>query len=381
MSISSGDTAYSVGTTYSEPDETDMPWASGLEPDVLSDTGHSAGSGSTADQQTQLGDPEPDGAELDRAELRERQGGPTRRPVTGPQRVAGILITVVCVASALWYVPRILTADGHSFTGTVNSTGVTDLNFASSGRMGQVQIHLGQIVKAGQVLATETAPETIAAVSADKAAIAADMASLAEFRANPPLPEGTVSVAAATAQQAKDIAAAQAQQAKDEAQLAADQVKLVETTIVAPSAGTVVAINGQVGETVTSAGIRNYSSQSQNSSAQEPAFSLLPEGPTATVKGGAAGSALPVIALRTSSNWQVVMLVPEGSTSAVRNGQDVTVSVPAVGLRGLRGYVQQMSPTPVTTSAGVAYQALVNIRGHQRVTPLGGMTADIQLGS
>jgi hypothetical protein len=85
--------------------------------------------------------------------------------------------------------------------------------------------------------------------------------------------------------------------------------------------------------------------------------------------------------LRTSSNWQVVMLVPEGSTSAVRNGQDVTVSVPAVGLRGLRGYVQQMSPTPVTTSAGVAYQALVNIRGHQRVTPLGGMTADIQLGS
>jgi hypothetical protein len=47
----------------------------------------------------------------------------------------------------------------------------------------------------------------------------------------------------------------------------------------------------------------------------------------------------------------------------------------------LHGYIQQLSPTPVNTSSGVAYQVLVNVRGHQRVTPLSGMTADVQLGS
>jgi multidrug efflux pump subunit AcrA (membrane-fusion protein) len=303
-----------------------------------------------------------------------------RRPVTLPQLLGGVLIAAACVAGAMWYVPRIMTADSHSFTGTVTSNGITNLNFASSGRVGTVLVHLGQTVKAGQVLATETAPLTVAAVSADKAAIAADVASLAESRANPPVVIGQVTLAASEAEQAKAIATAEAGQAKDEAQLAADQVKLVETTIVAPAAGTVVAINGQAGETVTSAGIRNYSLPSQQTS-QQPAFSLLPQGPTASVKSSAVGSAVPVVALRTSGSWQVVMLVREGSTASVRPGQAVTISVPAVGLTGLHGYIQQLSPTPVNTSSGVAYQVLVNVRGHQRVTPLSGMTADVQLGS
>ena len=43
--------------------------------------------------------------------------------------------------------------------------------------------------------------------------------------------------------------------------------------------------------------------------------------------------------------------------------------------------IQQLSPTPVSTSIGTAYQAIVRISGHQRVTPLGGMTANVQLAS
>jgi len=38
---------------------------------------------------------------------------PTRRPVTTPQIVGGILIAVIIVAAALWYVPRIVRADGE----------------------------------------------------------------------------------------------------------------------------------------------------------------------------------------------------------------------------------------------------------------------------
>ncbi len=211
------------------------------------------------------------------------------------------------------------------------------------------------------MLATETSPATTAAISADHASIAADQASLAELKAG----------IATTSTQAS-IAAAGAQLAKDEAQLASDKVKLAETQIIAPSAGTVIAINGQTGETVTAAGIRNYSSQPQSSGSQSPPFSLLPEGPAANVKSSSTQSALPMIALRTSSTWQVTVLVPESGIQQVHAGEAVTVAVPAVGLNGIRGAIQQVSPTPVSTSIGTAYQAIVRISGHQRVTPLGG---------
>jgi hypothetical protein len=88
-----------------------------------------------------------------------------------------------------------------------------------------------------------------------------------------------------------------------------------------------------------------------------------------------------MIALRTSSTWQVTVLVPESGIQQVHGGQAVTVAVPAIGLKGVQGTIQQVSPTPVSTSIGTAYQAIVRISGHQRVTPLGGMTANVQLAS
>jgi multidrug efflux pump subunit AcrA (membrane-fusion protein) len=297
-------------------------------------------------------------------------GGPNRRPVTAPQIVGGILIAAIVVAAAVWYVPRIARSDSRSFTGSVSSSGVTNLNFANAGLVGRVPVQPGQAVKAGQVLATETSPATTAAISADHASIAADQANLAQLKAT----------ASTTSTQAS-IAAAGAQLAQDQAQLASDKVKLAETQIIAPSAGTVIAISGQTGETVTAAGIRSYSSPTQSSGTQSPPFSLLPEGPAANVKSSSTQSALPMIALRTSGTWQVTVLVPESEIQQVHSGQAVTVAVPAVGLSGVRGTIQQVSPTPVSTSIGTAYQAIVRISGHQRVTPLGGMTANVQLGS
>ena len=149
-------------------------------------------------------------------------GEPRRRPVTAPQIAGGILIAAIVVAVAVWYVPRIVRSDARSFTGTVSSSGVTNLNFASSGLVGKVAIQLGQAVRAGQVLATETSPSTTAAISADRASIAADQASLAELKVS-----GTQA----------SIAAAGAQLAQDQAQLASDKVKLAETQIIAPRPG------------------------------------------------------------------------------------------------------------------------------------------------
>jgi multidrug efflux pump subunit AcrA (membrane-fusion protein) len=292
------------------------------------------------------------------------------RTVTTLQLSGGLAIVAVTLLAVLWYIPGIIRSDSHSFTGTVVSNGITNLNFASSGLVGRIQVHLGQAVKANQVLATETSSSATESLSADRASIAASQATLAALRAEPVTPTTSAS-----------IAAANAQLAKGQAQLSADKVTLSETQIAAPTGGTVIAINAQPGETVSSAGVRSYSALPQAANSQSPPFSLLPEGPTTTLKTGTTQTALPMIALRTSTSWEVTTLVPESHILSVRPGETATISVPAIGLRQIRATVRQVAPTPVSTSAGTAYQVTVGITRRQQTTPLNGMTADVQLGS
>ncbi len=310
--------------------------------------------------------------------LAEQQGRPywIRRPRTWPQRVGGILIAATAVVSVAWYVPRVMSADRQLLTGTVTSSGVIALNFTDSGQINKVDVRLNQSVSKGQVLAVEYDPNADTVLAADEETITAQQAKIAELKA-----AEAADPAAASADNAQ-LAADKAVLAVDDAQLATDRMKIAATEIVAPSDGTVVAANGQPGETVTSSGIRDYTTDAGRTSAsQRPAFSLLPEGPQSVRTGSAGGSALPVIALRVSTSWQVVALIPEGSVSAVRPGMAVRISVPAVHIAGVRGQVDEVLPTPVSTAQGIFYQAVVGITGRTASQPLSGMAADVQLGS
>jgi multidrug efflux pump subunit AcrA (membrane-fusion protein) len=296
-----------------------------------------------------------------------RGAGPagSRTSASSAQRLGGILLAVASVIGVALYVPSILAANSRSFTGVVSSSGIASLNFAASGRVGSVRVHLGQAVRKGELLATETGAARTAAVRADRAAITADKANLAALQA-----DGSA---------AASIAAARAQLAKDRARRAAGQMKLAATQIVAPRSGTVVAIFGQPGETVSPAGLPSSAAHAQASPGQQRRFSLLPSGPMASLR--AAGMALPVIALRTGGGWQVRLLIPQTDTSAVKVGGDVTISVPAAQLTGIRGTITELSPTPVASSGSAAYEAVVQVVGRTRTIPLSGMTANVRLGS
>jgi multidrug resistance efflux pump len=301
---------------------------------------------------------------------------PIRSARTWPQRVGGILIAAVVVASAIWYIPSVLRDNRQLLTGTVASSGVITLNFSNAGEISEINAKLNTPVQKGQVLAKEYAPDAASLVAADNAAIAADEAKIAQVRA---------AEAAGPANHTIDstqLSAANAQLALDQAQLATDSMKILTAEIVAPSAGVIVAANGQVGQTVTTSGIRDYEADSQEqSAAQGPAFSLLPEGPQTGRRINASASAVPVFALRTSINWQVIVLIPESAVVRVRAGQRVAISVPADHIKDVPGQVSDVLPTPTPTSAGVVYQAVVNITGHAPIVPLNGMTADVELGT
>ena len=262
------------------------------------------------------------------------------------------------MATAAWYVPHVMADDRLVITGTVASSGVVALNFAASGQIGRLNVHLNQQVRKGEVLAVEYAPNADSIVTADKAAIAAEQAKITQLQSAEKTDPASASVDNA------DIAAARAQLASDKAQLATDRLKVTATEIVAPSGGLIVAANGQPGETVTSAGIRSYASDSgQQATTQGPQFSLLPEGPQPVRRDTAAVSSLPVIALRVSTAWQVIALIPEGSVAGIKAGQKVTIDVPTARITGLTGQVQQLIPTPVSTAQGLFYQAVIIVTG------------------
>ena len=318
----------------------------------------------------------PDSLQLSRPAAAEPAGQWwVRKQRTWPQRAGGILIAAALLVGVAWYVPRVLRADGQLLTGTVMSSGVVTLNFTDSGEIAAIDVHLGQAVRKGQVLAVESAPDVQSVVTADQAAIASDRAKISALKA-----AATAKPALASMDNAQ-IAAGNAQLAADEAQIVAERTKAAATQIIAPAAGVVVAVNGQPGEVVTAAGIRNYVADSQQASGtRSPAFSLLPEGPQ-SVRGSSAGtSALPVIALRMSMTWQVVAHIPETSVSGIKPGQQVMISVPAARITNVPGRIEEVLPTPQSTSGGTVYQAVVSISGSAAGLPLNGMAADIRLG-
>jgi multidrug resistance efflux pump len=280
------------------------------------------------------------------------------------------------VAAAIWYIPSVLGDNRQLLTGTVSSSGVITLNFSSAGVLAAISAASNKPVHKGQVLAREYAPESASLVTADKAAIAADDAKIAQVKTLEAADPANAAVESA------QLDAAQAQLDLDEAQLATDRTKITTSEIIAPSAGVIVAANGQQGQAVTASGIRDYVADSQEQSAAEgPAFSLLPEGPQTVRRISASASAVPVIALRTSDNWQVIVLVPESDVARVHSGQRVSISVPADHIKDVPGLVSDVLTNPAPTSTGVFYQAVVNITGRATMVPLNGMAADIEFGS
>jgi len=194
----------------------------------------------------------------------------------------------------------------------VSKSGLATLNFAAPGRLGKATVRLGQMVRRGQLLAAEAVPASStasAAVQADRAQVQADKANLAALIAEASAPAS--------------VTAAQAKLAEDRARRTIDQKKLVATEIRAPRRGTVIAIYGQPGETVSPAGLRGPAAQRRATAARKPRLSLLSSRQMASLQSR--GMALPVNALRTSGNWQVKLLIPRTSTT-VKVGQRVTVT-------------------------------------------------------
>jgi RND family efflux transporter MFP subunit len=144
------------------------------------------------------------------------------------------------------------------FEGTVAAARSAELGFKTGGRIGSLRVKLGDVVKAGSVIATLDANEAAAQLKAANAQAAAATARLAlasdsERRTQQMVQTGSVAEARGV-ESVQERALAQAQLDAARAQIGVVQVSLANHALIAPFTGTISKAPDGVGAVVASGG-------------------------------------------------------------------------------------------------------------------------------
>ncbi len=288
------------------------------------------------------------------------------------------------VSATVWTVSQTVTA-----TGTVQPATSLNLNFATGGTLTSVKVKAGDKVAAGQVLATIDPSAAQVGLQSAKANLAAAQQKLTQAQ-NP-----TTAATAAQNQNAGNlgqnqgqdgtdvsstttttvaptpdpVAVAQAQAAVAQAQLAVTnaQKALDQTTLKAPQAGTISAVNYSVGQTVGGGGNGAASSGSSSGS-----------GSGAGSGSSSSGSSNAFATLLDLDHMVVKVGFAEADAGKIAVGQPVTISIDSLPGQALTGTVSEIDTISTVVSNVVTYNSIIAFDSvPASVKP--GMTANVSV--
>ncbi|MFJ3394867.1 efflux RND transporter periplasmic adaptor subunit [Leifsonia aquatica] len=246
-----------------------------------------------------------------------------------------------------------------SATGTLSPTVSEDVSFLPSGTVTAVNVAAGATVTAGEVLATVDTVSANATLLQAKADLASAQAKLSD--AQDSSTGSTADVAA--------VAAAQAQVTSAQASVATAQTALDGTTLVAPVAGLVTAVNVAVGDAVT--GTTGSSSSSSSSGSGASSGSGGSTGGGATGGTGTTGSGTGSSTSTATStaqftivgtgSWEVDLTVSASDLKSIAKNDQVELSTSDNG--SFFGTVTSIGQLPSTTSGSAAYPVVVSVTG------------------
>jgi multidrug efflux pump subunit AcrA (membrane-fusion protein) len=159
-----------------------------------------------------------------------------------------------------------------------------------------------------------------------------------------------------------NLASARAAVKSDRLAVQGDEKAVQNTRLYAPESGTIAALSGEVGETVSATGTTKASSSSSASSSGGGSSASSPAGSTAA--GPAASSSSGSSSSSSSSSFAVLsdlgsmeLVVPlsESEVGNVKVGQTATVTVEALSGRRLAGHVTKVATLPTSNSGVVSY--------------------------
>jgi len=277
-----------------------------------------------------------------------------------------------------------------SGSGNVQPISQLDLGFKTSGVVDRILVSEGQQVKAGQLLAELDAKSAEVTLEQSKATLQAAEATLAQEEetggetssgqgagsgsgsreqaaatsgsSGPSGASGATKESAATRE--ANLASARASVRSARLAVEGDEQALANTRLYAPETGTIVELDGEVGETVSG----NGTSKAQSSSASGSGSSSNGAGASASGRAaggggssgsgstGSSGSSSSAFAVLSNlSAMQLVVPLSESEIAHVRAGQPASVTVEALEGTKLAAHVVSVATLATTSNGVVSY--------------------------
>jgi len=241
----------------------------------------------------------------------------TYETLSGPSNDNVAVASARTVAVQTGTVTKTVTADG-----SVESAGTASASFVTGGTLTAINVKVGQVVKKGQVLAKVDPAD--AERSLESANVDLDTANDALTRAE--------DAGSDTSSAASDVASAT--QAVTDAQTAVDG-----TVLTAPMAGTVTAVNGEIGSSVSGGGSSSDTSSSSSDASSTSGF----------------------VEIASLSKLQVSADFAEADATGLKEKQAATITWTALSDATATGKVVAIDPSGTTSNSVVTYGVTISV--------------------
>ncbi|GHG14901.1 MULTISPECIES: efflux RND transporter periplasmic adaptor subunit [Amycolatopsis] len=250
-------------------------------------------------------------------------------------------------------VRRATVTETVSAAGTLASSYTGAANFATAGKVTSIDVKVGDVVSAGQKLATVDSTQAAKQLQVAKANLAVAQDSLDTAETAEATPATGQNSQNAQTNAANNVTSAQAKLDQAELDVQTAQQALDNTVLYAPGAGTVTAINGAVGQQSSSGSSATSQSASSSGSGQGGQGSSSNSSSAASSSSSSSG----FITITNLTGLIVDTSVAEIDVSKVKAGQKATVTLNALPDKPIQATVSSVNLTPTTSGSVVSYGA------------------------
>ena len=256
-------------------------------------------------------------------------------------------------------VRRATVTETVSAAGTLASSYTGAANFATAGKVTSIDVKVGDVVSAGQKLATVDSTQAAKQLQVAKAnlAVAQNGLNTAETAEATPATgqSGQNNQSSQNSAQtlANNVTSAQAKLDQAQLDVQTAQQALDNTVLYAPGAGTVTAINGAVGQQSSSGSSATSQSSSGSSGSGQGGQGSSSNSSSAASSSSSSG----FITITNLSGLVVNTSVAEIDVSKVKTGQKATVTLNALPDKPVQATVSSINLTPTTSGNVVSYGA------------------------
>lgn len=255
-----------------------------------------------------------------------------------------------------------------SANGTIASQSTAAANFGVSGTVATLAVGVGTKVTKGEILATLDTTTFQAAVDEARAAVTAAQASVDAAQAASTTSSGGngngASSGTSTAQKQSQVASANAQLAQAQSTLTTAEKNLSETTLTAPIAGTVMAVSGAVGDTVsgsgTSTGTGSTGSTNGNTSGTGNSGNGN-NGNNGNSSSSSSSASSGFISIYDMAHLKIDANFAEADAGKLQVGQTAAVTINALPDAGVTATVASVDELPTSSGSVVEYPATLTL--------------------